>query len=82
MGTISDQGAARESQLPFLPSPPIAPESAMSGAGLTALMAQRLLSLNARSGAETLQALRQAFPNSPLTLRVAALDMIMRRQSV
>jgi hypothetical protein len=82
MGTVSDQGAARESQLPFLPSPPIAPESALGGAALTAAMAKRLMSLHPNSGAETLQALRQAFPGSPLTLRVAALDMIMRRHNI
>lgn len=82
MGTVSDRGAARDSQLPFLPSPPIAPESGLSGAALTAEMAQRLMSLHPGSGAETLQVLRRAFPNSPLTLRVAALDMIMRRHNI
>ena len=82
MGTVSDRGPARDSQLPFLPSPPIAPESAMDGAALTAAMAQRLMSLHSGSGAETLQALRHAFPDSPLTLRVAALDMIMRRHNI
>ena len=75
MGTVSDRGAARDSQLPFLPSPPIAPENGLSGVALTAEMAQRLMSLHPSSGA----VLRRAFPNSPLTLRVAALDMIMRR---
>ena len=61
MGTVSDRGAARDSQLPFLPSPPIAPESALGGTALTAAMAQRLVSLHPSSGAETLQALRRAF---------------------
>jgi len=82
MGTVSDRGAARESKLPFLPSPPIAPESACNGAALTAAMAQRLISLRPSSGAETLQALRQAFPDSPLPLRVAALNMVVRRHTV
>ena len=82
MGNVSDQGAARESQLPFLPSPPIAPETALSGTALTAAMAQRLMSLRSKSGAESLQALRQAFPDSPLTLRVAALGLIARRHTV
>ena len=82
MGTVSDRGAARDSQLPFLPSPPIAPESALGGTALTAAMAQRLVSLHPSSGAETLQALRRAFPDSPLTLRVAALNMIMRGLSL
>jgi hypothetical protein len=82
MGTVSDRGAARESKLPFLPSPPIAPESASNGAALTDVMARQLISLQRSSGAETLQALRQAFPDSPLTVRVAALNMIMRRHTV
>ena len=45
-------------------------------------MAERLISLRRSSGTEPLQALRQAFPDSPLTIRVAALDMIMRRRTV
>jgi len=45
-------------------------------------MVQRLISLHPISGAETLQALRRAFPDSPLTLRVAALDLIMRRHNI
>ncbi len=81
MGFVSDQGVPRESKLPFLPSPPIAPESALAGAALTAAMAQRLISLHPHSDAEALQALRRAFPHSPLTLRVAALDLMMRRQA-
>ena len=35
----------------------------------------------ATSGAEALRELRRAFPESPLTLRVAALNMLMRQQS-
>ncbi len=81
MPSVEDQQAGRKAQLPFLPSPPIAPESAPSSAALTATMAQRLMALQPRSGAESLQALRQAFPDSPLTLRVAALDIAMRSHS-
>lgn len=80
MGSVHDQGAAREAPLPFLPSPPIAPEGALP-TELTAAMAQRLISLRPSSGAETLQALRREFPDSPLAARVAALDMIMRRRA-
>jgi hypothetical protein len=81
MSSVEDRRAGREAQLPFLPSPPIAPESALGSADLTAAMAQRLMALQPGSGAESLQALRRAFPDSPLTLRVAALDMAMRSHS-
>ena len=81
MGSVHDQGAAREAQLPFLPSPPIAPEMVLP-AELTAAMAHRLMSLRPSTGAETLQALRREFPDSPLAARIAALNMMMRRRSV
>ena len=71
----------RDASLPYLPSPPITPESTAATRDLTAAMAQRMLQLHPVSGAEALRALRAAFPDSPLTLRVAALDMIMRRRA-
>ena len=42
-------------------------------------MADALLSAAQASGAEALDMLRRLFPASPLTVRVAALDAIMRR---
>ena len=42
-------------------------------------MADALLSAAPASGAEALDMLRRLFPASPLTVRVAALDAIMRR---
>jgi hypothetical protein len=42
-------------------------------------MADYLRATRPGSGAEALRALRRAFPNSPLTLRVAALSVLMRR---
>jgi hypothetical protein len=71
----------QDASLPYLPSPPIAPDSTATARDLTAAMAQRILRLTPLSQAETLRALRAAFPDSPLTLRVAALDLIMRRRT-
>ena len=42
-------------------------------------MAEHLQAARPGSGAEALRALRNAFPNSPLTLRVTALAALMRR---
>ena len=59
----------------------IAP-SAMTGrseAQLARAMAEVLLETAPASGAEALRRLRDAFPSSPLTIRVAALAAIMRR---
>jgi hypothetical protein len=77
MGSASNHGNARKAPLPFLPSPPIAPEGLPAG-DLTA-MVQRMIAARPASDAEALRALRAAFPESPLHLRVAALDMVMRR---
>ena len=74
--------------LAFSPSPSLTPEFpgeipfAMTSAGesdLAVAMADFLRSARPGSGAEALRALRRAFPDSPLTLRVAALDALMRR---
>jgi hypothetical protein len=79
MGSIHDNGAARKAPLPFVPSPPIAPEGALP-AELSA-MAERVMSLRPSSGAETLQVLRREFPNSPLAARISALNVIARRRT-
>lgn len=42
-------------------------------------MADALLSAAPSTGTEALNILRRLFPNSPLTVRVAALDAMMRR---
>jgi hypothetical protein len=44
---------------------------------LTRIMADRIVGVITH--AEALRRLRQAFPESPLTVRVAALEMLMRR---
>jgi hypothetical protein len=46
-----------------------------------ALMAERVMSFAPASDAEALKLLRASFPDSPLRLRVAALDFLMRRRS-
>ncbi len=48
-------------------------------AELARSMAEHLRAARPGSGAEALRALRSAFPNSPLTLRVTALAALMRR---
>ena len=48
-------------------------------ADLAQAMAERVREAQPGSGAEALRALRRAFPNSPLTVRVLALAALMRR---
>jgi hypothetical protein len=78
MGIAAGGSAPRERPLPDYPSPPTAPD-ASRGAAL-ARMVDRIIASRPRSGADALRELRAAFPDSPLTLRVAALDLLMRRQ--
>ena len=51
----------------------------VSEAQLARSMVDQLRSAGPGSDAEALSLLRRAFPNSPLTLRVAALAALMRR---
>jgi len=53
--------------------------SGRSEAEMARSMAAALLDAGPASGAEALSILRRIFPDSPLTVRVAALDAIMRR---
>ena len=48
-------------------------------ADLARAMAEHLHGTRPGSGAEALSALRRAFPDAPLTLRVGALTALMRR---
>jgi len=48
-------------------------------ADLAEAMAEHLRTAAPGSGSETLSALRRAFPESPLTLRVTAFASLMRR---
>jgi hypothetical protein len=74
--------------LAFSPSPPLTPDlpgeipvspTPRGEAGLATAMAEYLRAARPGSGAEALRTLRRAFPDSPLTLRVAALDALTRR---
>ena len=44
-------------------------------------MADRIMLLSPASDAEALKLLRFSFPDSPLSLRVAALDFLLRHRS-
>ena len=74
--------------LAFSPSPSLTPgfpgeipfaATPLGEADLATAMADYLRAARPGSGAEALRALRRAFPESPLTLRVAVLDALMRR---
>jgi hypothetical protein len=68
------------SALPIHIAPPTAPDLvSTSASALAQRMVERLNEGSPKSGAEALRVLRLAFPDSPLTLRVAALNMLMRR---
>jgi hypothetical protein len=77
MGTQSQNGMAPEA--PFHESPPIVPDS-RNEIDMARAMARRIRALRPASGADALRALRAEFPDSPLTLRVAALDLILRKR--
>ena len=69
--------AANRPDRPSLPvhlAPPTAPDT-----GSLAEMVQRIRRIGPGSGAAALRELRLAFPDSPLTLRVAALNLLMRQ---
>lgn len=69
-----------EATLPFHDSPPLAGYFQPDGsADLALTMAQRIMTFLPASDAEALKLLRASFPNSPLSLRVAALDFLNRR---
>jgi hypothetical protein len=76
----------------YIVSPSVSPEEligdmtlapkAMTGrseADLARAMAEHLLTANPASGAKALAVLRDAFPDSPLTVRVAALAALAGR---
>jgi hypothetical protein len=74
--------------LAFSPSPPLTPQvpgeipfalTPLGEADLAVAMSEYLRAARPGSGAEALRTLRRAFPDSPLTLRVAALGALMRR---
>ena len=76
MGSATDRRMPPVLPLPFHASPPTAPEASPD----IARMVDRLRQMGSKSGADALRELRTAFPESPLTMRVAALDMLMRQR--
>jgi hypothetical protein len=68
--------SAREQFLPEHESPPSVPRIAPTLAEMTEWIGR----LCPTSGASALRELRAAFPEAPLTLRVAALNTLIRRQ--
>jgi hypothetical protein len=63
-------------RLPLHASPPTAPGGEPSLADMVYWIGRQ----RPASGADALRQLREAFPDSPLTLRVVALNMLIRRQ--
>jgi hypothetical protein len=66
----------QHSALPVHPSPPSVPGGDPSLADMVEWIGRQCPG----SGTEALRQLRAAFPDSPLTLRVAALNLLIRRQ--
>ena len=76
MGFAADRRVPRKEPLPFHTSPPICPQGEGARA---ARMVQEILHAGPNSASDALRELRAAFPDSPLTARVAALDLMRRR---
>jgi hypothetical protein len=76
MGFTVDASGSDAESLPYHASPPICPQG--EGARV-AVMVDMMLRHCPKSGAAALRELRAAFPESPLTLRVAALELLRRR---
>jgi len=78
-------------QLDFKTAPSLSPEligdmtlapfamTKRTEADLARAMAEHISGSRPQSGAEALHALRRAFPDAPLTMRVTALAALMRR---
>jgi hypothetical protein len=78
---FADRSIPQEPSLPYHPSPPIAPGAALAAGARAQAMAEKVVAARPRSDAEALKALRAAFPESPLGLRVAALGLLMRQRA-
>jgi hypothetical protein len=75
-----DRGEAYE-MLPQHDSPPLAGLMVPGiSDDLACTMAEKIMAFAPASDAEALKLLRAAFPNAALSLRVAALDFLMRRR--
>ncbi|MBN9048465.1 MAG: hypothetical protein J0H78_03320 [Rhizobiales bacterium] len=74
--------ATHDDLLPYHESPPLAGYvRPRQSADLASTMAERIMAFHPASDAEALKLLRASFPNSPLSLRVTALDFLNRRRA-
>ena len=87
MSSEVTMGSAAPRPMPSLPihlAPPTAPaagplDAELPSSAALARMVQEIDRIGPTSGAEALRALRRIFPDSPLALRVAALNALLRR---
>jgi hypothetical protein len=79
MGARDRTTRSSEPALPFAPSPPLAPDDGAPPRGTAQDMLAHIARSGAVSGADALRELRTAFPDSPLTLRVAVLRQLASR---
>ena len=61
------------------PSPSLVPDAAPFHMPRLTEMVERTLARSPKSGSDALRELRAAFPDTPLRLRIEALNMLMRR---
>ena len=61
------------------PSPPTVPDAEPVHVPSLAEMVERTLARRPKSGSDALRELRAAFPDTPLRLRIEALNVLMRR---
>ena len=78
--------APSKTHLPWHCAPSIVPgctgDDAPDRAFIVDQMVDRIKEINPQSGADTLRELRRAFPDSPLALRVNALEALMNRRDL
>ena len=77
MASISAEHRNHPDQLPWRPAPPLVPEVALPAAVVRA-MAGMLAQRHPATDAEALKLLRKAFPEFPLSARLAALAHMPR----
>ena len=75
--------APSKANLPWHCAPSIVPghggDDAPGRSFIVDQMVDRIKEIDPKSGSDALRELRRAFPDSPLTLRVNALEALMRR---
>ena len=79
MGITENSARAHEAPLPYAPSPPTVPGTSPPGRETAQDMIAHVIRSGAASGADALRELRAAFPDSPLSTRVAALRLLGSR---